>query len=119
MSSVSGPTEAVPDTGVFPFQAPEAVQVLTLVLDHASVEEPPDATLEGDAFSVTVGLTAGALVTVTATLRVMELLAFEQWRMKVLVAFRGPVGAEPTFGREPDQAPDASQLCTFFADHLS
>jgi hypothetical protein len=45
-----------------PLQPPAAVQVVTLALDHVSVEEPPDATFTGEALMVTVG--ADVIVTI-------------------------------------------------------
>ena len=63
VSCVSGPTTAVPDVGLVPLQPPDAVQVVTPVLDQESVDEPFNAMLAGDALSVTAGI-AAATVTV-------------------------------------------------------
>ena len=56
----------VPLVARLPLQAPLAVQLVALVEDHVSVEEPPLATLAGAAVSVTVG--SGTTVTVVDAL---------------------------------------------------
>ena len=45
----------MPDFVLLPDHEPLDVHALALVLDHVSVEEPPDAMLVGAALSVTVG----------------------------------------------------------------
>jgi hypothetical protein len=117
VSCARGPTERVPDTATAPLQPPEAAHVSTPLLDQASVEYPPDATLVGDALSE--ALAADDAETVTLTLRVIELPLLEHTRVKMLVELSGPMVVVPTFGRLPDQSPEAEQLITFFADHLS
>ena len=54
-STASAPVEAVPLTGWVPAHAPEAVQLVALVLDHVSVDALPLATLVGEAAKVSVG----------------------------------------------------------------
>lgn len=60
----SAPVVCVPDIALLPDHAPLAVQDVAFVLDHVSVEEPPDATLAGEALSVTVGAVTTATVAV-------------------------------------------------------
>ena len=57
---MSAPVEAVPLTVLVPDHAPEARQLVALLLDHVSVDAPPLATLVGEALKVSVG---GAMVT--------------------------------------------------------
>ena len=59
---VSAPVDCVPDVALLPDHEPLAVHDVALVLDHVSVDDPPEATLVGEALSETVG--AGATVTV-------------------------------------------------------
>ncbi len=60
---MNGPTGAVPDSSLSPLQPPDATQLVTPALDQERVDEPPDATLLGDALNVTVG-TGDVTVTV-------------------------------------------------------
>jgi hypothetical protein len=62
VSCVSGPTDAVPDVDFVPLQPPEAVQLVTDVLDQESVDVPLSAIADGLAVKVTDG--AAATVTV-------------------------------------------------------
>jgi hypothetical protein len=56
--AASGPTACVPLTAFAPDQAPEAEQVVALVEDQASEEEPPLLTVLGLALKVTAGAAA-------------------------------------------------------------
>ena len=58
--AVSAPVEAVPPVVLLPDQAPDARQLVALVLDHVRVDAPPLATLVGEALKVSVG---GAMAT--------------------------------------------------------
>ncbi len=109
--------DCVPDVAFVPDHAPLAEHELALPLDQESVDEPPEATLVGEAFKETVG--AGELSLVTLTLRVIQPAFPQHTNVKVLVAPNGPTFSEPTVARRPDQAPDAEQRCTFFADQVS
>ena len=65
--AVSAPVDSLPEVGLVPDQAPEAVHVFALVDDQVSVEDPPLATDAGFATSDTVGA-GGNTVTVTVAL---------------------------------------------------
>ena len=60
--ALSGPLACVPEVALLPDHAPLAVHAVALLLDHESVEEPPEATLVGEALKITVG--TGLTVTV-------------------------------------------------------
>ena len=60
----------LPEVALLPDQAPDATHDVALLLDQASVELPPDATIAGLADSVTVGAGGSAL---TATFAVLEI----------------------------------------------
>jgi hypothetical protein len=62
VSWVSGPTGAVPDVDFAPLQPPDAVQLVTDVLDQESVDVPLSAIADGLAVNVTDG--AAVIVTV-------------------------------------------------------
>ena len=66
-----GETPWVPAMPLLPLQAPEAVQLVALVLDHVSVLDWPDVIEVGLAPSVTVG-SPPPLPMVTALLRAMS-----------------------------------------------
>jgi hypothetical protein len=68
--AVRVPVPCVPDVPFEPLQAPEAAQLVALVVLHVNCEADPDCTLVGDAVSVTVG--APAADTVTVALRETE-----------------------------------------------
>ncbi len=70
MFAVSAPVDCEPLVALLPDHAPDAVQLVALVVLHASVELPPLATAVGLAARVTLGA-AGASLTVTETLLVI------------------------------------------------
>ena len=116
---VSAPVEAEPLTNWVPDQAPEAVQLVALVLDHVSVDAPPLATLVGEALSVNPGAGRGA-ETATVALRGLALPPGPlQLSVKVEFAVSEPVEAVPLVALLPDQAPDARQLVALVLDHVS
>lgn len=65
---VVGVTEAVPDVGRLPLQAPDAVQAVALADDQESVLAAPATMADGLAPRVTVGVGAAAAATVTVAL---------------------------------------------------
>jgi hypothetical protein len=93
---VSEPVACEPDIVVLPVQEPLASQDVAFVLDQVSIEDPPDAIVAGAALNATVG--AGALVTVTVTLRVIEFPNAEHRKVNVRVALSGPTFTEPVVG---------------------
>ena len=95
----------MPDNDLLPFQPPDAVHEAALVVLHAIVDEPPEATLVGDAEMFTTG--AGTTVTVAFAfvLPPAPLQLNPNW---VVVAMAGVVNT-PLVGCEPDQPPDALQ----------
>ena len=52
---MSTPVEAVPPVALLPDQAPDARQLVALVLDHVSVDDPPLTMVVGEATRVSVG----------------------------------------------------------------
>ena len=61
-------TLSLPLVALFPFQPPEAVQVVAFVDDQDRVIESPVAATEGDALRVTTGRGSTATLAVCATL---------------------------------------------------
>ena len=113
-SAVSAPVEAVPLTALVPDQAPEAVQLVALVVDHVSVDALPLATLVGEAPKVSIG---GSMV----TFAFCETLPPGPLQLSVKVEFvvSAPVDAVPATALVPDQAPDAVQLVALVLDHVN
>lgn len=54
---------SIPEVGLLPLHAPEAVQLVTLVDTHSSVKEAPTARVEGLAIRVSVGCDTELMVT--------------------------------------------------------
>jgi hypothetical protein len=100
-----------PLTGLFPDQAPEAVQDVALVEDQVKLELLPLATVLGLALMLTVAVGFGLTVTVVdwAALPPLPL------HVNVYVAFAdsAPVDCDPLIGLAPDQAPDAVHELAF------
>jgi hypothetical protein len=61
--AASAPVVWVPDVVLLPDHAPLAAHDVAFVLDHVSVEDPPDVIAAGDAVIVTVGADATETVT--------------------------------------------------------
>ena len=101
---------------MLPLQPPDAVQMLTPALDQESVDEPPDATLLGDALNVTVG-TGDA--TVTAVDWFADPPVPEQVSVYVEFAATAPVDCVPDVDFVPDHAPLAEHELEFVLDHVS
>jgi hypothetical protein len=113
--ALSAPVLALPFVGSLPDHPPEAVQLLALVEDQLSIEDPPLLTVVGLALRPTVG---GA-----ATLTATDWLALPpgplQVSVKAVVALSAPVLALPLVGSLPDQPPEPVQLLVFVEDQLS
>jgi hypothetical protein len=113
---VSAAVVNVPDVAFVPVHAPEAVQLVAFVVDHVSLEVPPEATDVGDAENVSVG--AVELVTVTVTERVIE--PPDPVHVSVYAAVDvGVLVDVPDVAFVPVHAPDAVQLVAFVDDHVS
>jgi hypothetical protein len=65
--AVNAPVLCEPDVDFVPDHAPDAVQLVALVELHVNVDAEPDATLVGEALSVTVGAAATVTVAVCDT----------------------------------------------------
>ena len=89
---VSAPVEALPLVARLPLHAPDAVQLVALVLLHVRVEEPPLVTVAGLAAKDRVG--AGVLPTLTDTERLVRTLLIQQESEYVLVCI-GRTDCEP------------------------
>jgi hypothetical protein len=89
-----------------PFQPPEALQDVALVLDHVSEEEAPELTVAGEASRVTVGAT---LDTVTVAVCVADPPAPVQVSSYSVVFVRAPVDQVPLVATFPCQPPEAEQ----------
>jgi hypothetical protein len=104
-----------PDVALLPDHEPDAVQAVAFVLLHVNVDAAPDATLVGDAPSVTVG--AGNID--TDVLRVTDPPAPVHVSENVVFAFSAPVLWLPDVALLPDQPPDAVQLLALVVLHVS
>ena len=94
----------LPDVPFAPNHPPDAVHDAAFVVDQVSVEDPPDATLVGDAEMFTVG--AGTTVTVAFAIALPP--APVQESVYCVVAISAGVGDVPLVGCAPPQPPDAS-----------
>jgi hypothetical protein len=83
------PVEALPRSVRFPFQAPDAVQLMAPVLDQFSVVADPRRTLEAALLRLTVGAGSGC-ITLTDSLAVTWPPGPVQLSTKVTLALRGP-----------------------------
>lgn len=77
---VSAAVTWLPEVDLAPDQAPDAVHEVALLLDHDSVEVPPDATCAGLADNVTVGA-GGSAVTTTFAVRPIDPPGPEQFNV--------------------------------------
>jgi hypothetical protein len=113
---VSAPVEDEPLTALLPDQAPEAVQEVAFVDDHANIELAPLATVLGFALRLTVALGCGLTVTVADCAAVPP--APLQVKVYVAVALRAPVDWKPLTALLPDQAPEAVHEVALVADQV-
>jgi hypothetical protein len=114
--AVTAPVDCVPDVDFVPDHAPLAEHELALVLDQERVDEPPDATLLGDALNMTVG--AGD-VTVTVADWFADPPVPEQVSAYVEFAVTAPVDCVPDVDFVPDHAPLAEHELTLVLDQES
>jgi hypothetical protein len=105
----------VPDIVLLPDHEPLAVHDVALVLDHVSVEDPPEATVVGDAVIVTV---AGNAIETVAD-RLADPPMPVQVSVYVEFAVSGPVVCEPDIVLLPDQEPLASHDVAFVLDQVN
>lgn len=97
-----------------PLQSPDAVQLVAFVDVHVSVDVPPDATLPGDAVSVTVG----AAPIVTVAVFAVDPPAPSQVSVYAVVTVNALVTSLPLVAFVPLQPPDAVQLVAFVDVHV-
>ena len=64
--AVNAPVLCEPDVAFVPDHEPDAVQLVAFVALHVSVDAEPEATLVGDAVSVSVGAASCVTATVCA-----------------------------------------------------
>jgi hypothetical protein len=115
VSCESGPTDALPEVDLVPLQPPDAVQLVTLVLDHVSVDVPLSATADG----LAVNVTDGAAVTVTVADAEPDPPVPVQAKLYVAFAVNAPVDCEPEVAFVPDHPPLAVHDVAFVLDHVS
>ena len=107
----------LPDTGLAPLQAPDAVHDVAFVELHVKVPLPPMTMVVGDAVNVTVGA-GGALVTETEALLWAVPPAPVQLSVKDVLAFNAPVLCVPAVALVPLQPPDAVHDAAFVELHV-
>jgi hypothetical protein len=98
---------SLPVSALLPLQAPDAVQVVALLLLQLKVLLPPDATLLGLAENVRLG--AGVPPPPVATITLAVLLALPHESVKLLVAVRLVRTSLPLSALLPLHAPEALQ----------
>src|SRR5262245_7341245 len=109
-----------PDRALAPDQPPPAVQLVALLDDHVTVDDPPVATLSGLAASVTVGAGGGGdAVTATVTDAPADPPVPVQARVYAAVSVRPARFWDPDRALLPDQPPPAAQLVASVDDHVS
>jgi len=106
---------AVPEVAREPLHEPVAVQAVAFVVLHVSVDAAPDATLVGEADSVTVG--AGKID--TEALCVTDPPAPVHVSENAVFALSAPVLWLPDVAWLPDQPPEAVQLFALVVFHVS
>jgi hypothetical protein len=102
----TAPVDCEPLRALLPFQPPDAVQAVALLLDQVSVEAPPAFTLLGVALSVTLG---ALLETVTVADCVADPPAPVQVSSYSVLLVRVPVDIVPLVATLPCQPPEAVQ----------
>jgi hypothetical protein len=115
-----GAVDRVPLVATAPLQPSEALHEVASVVDQASVDAAPAATLNGFTVRFTVGGCAAAgEVTFTVTLFCPRPPGPEQLKVKVLLPVSAAVLSLPDGDRLPDQSPDAEQVVALVEDHVS
>lgn len=117
--AVRAPVDAEPDVPRLPLQPPDAVQLVALVDDQLSVDEPPCATAGGAALSMTVGRVPPIGDTVTVTDCAALPPAPAHVSVNVVVAVSPERVSEPLVGFAPLQPPLAVQVVAFAAVQLN
>jgi len=112
---VSAPVLCEPVTALAPTQAPEAVQAVAFVEDHANVDAAPLVTVLGEAAKLTVG--AGVLTDTVADCVALPPAPL-QVKVKVELLVSAPEDCEPLVPLAPDQAPEAVQEVALIADQV-
>lgn len=116
----NGPTVSLPDGSFAPAgQAPDAVQLFTLVLDHVRSENSPLETVVGFAVNVSVGVDVEVTVTVTERVMLPPIPAHVIEKSLVLVSAPVDWFPEVVFGPGHAPGPDPVQLFAFVDDHVS
>jgi hypothetical protein len=113
--AANGPVLCVPDADLLPDQLPDAMQLVVLVELQVSVDAEPDATLPGDAASVSVG----GGTTVTVAVCDVEPPVPVQDNEYVEVVVNAPVLCVAEVALLPLQLPDAVQLVALVEVHVS
>jgi hypothetical protein len=107
VAAVNGPVLRLPLAAKLPLQPPEAVQDVALVELQVSVDEPPVATLEGEALTLAVGAAGKGLTVTDAAAAGLVPPGPEQVNEKVELAVSAPVLCEPLAASVPLQLPAA------------
>lgn len=115
--AVSAVRTSLPPVALVPLHPPLAVQLVALVDDQLSVDDPPLTTVVGFAVSVTEG--GDGCVTVTLTDCVADPPTPLHVSANAELADKGPVEADPDVALVPLQLPDATQLVALVEDHVS
>jgi hypothetical protein len=100
-----------------PAHAPDAVQEVALLDDHARVAALPLVMVLGLALKLTV--TVGFALTVTVAVCAAVPPAPEQVKVYADVLVNAPVDCVPLSALLPDQPPEATQEVAFAADQVS
>ncbi len=117
--AVSAAEFSVPAVGRLPTHAPEAAQLVALVVDQVSVDVSPLMTLNGFATRLTVGAGVPA-ATVTVTDCCVVPPAPVQLKLNILLAaVSAPLLTVPEVARLPDHAPLAVQPVAPVEDQVS
>ena len=114
--ALSAPLEAEPLVALLPLHAPDAVQAVALVEDQVSVAALPLTTVLGFADSDTAGV--GGVTDTVADCAALP-PAPVQVNVKVELALRAPLGAEPLVVLLPLHAPDAVQAVALVEDQVN
>ena len=107
VAAFTAPVLCVPLAASEPVQPPDAAQDVALVELQVSVDEPPVATLEGEALTLAVGAAGKGLTVTDAAAAGLVPPGPEQVNEKVELAVSAPVLCEPLAASVPLQLPAA------------
>jgi len=97
VAALSAPVPALPLVGSLPDQPPEPVQLLALVEDQLSIEDPPRLTVVGLALRLTVGLPTAACTVIVKAGKVADPLpSLTLIRMPALLPTSAAAGVPPS-----------------------